>query len=408
MLTRVVPRDLVNEVLAETRRREKRSRLLPAHVVVYFVMAMAIFRDGYEEVMRRLTGGLRFMRAWSQDWAVPTTGAISQARERLGEAPVKLLFEKVAAPLAAPGAPGAWLGHRRLMAIDGVKLDAPDTAANLAWLGRPGGLTRRPFPQVQVLGLGECGTHAVVAAQIGTLGVGERELAAGLLGAMGPDMLVIADRGFFSFEFWRDCLLTGADLLFRVPAGLKLPVLQALPDGSYLSEVATHKARSSGFKIPLGGAADPRNATHIPVRVIEYTVSPAQARRHGRDVPADHHHHGSGRRDRRRAGRRLRPALGIRDIAAGNRDPDARARRRAPVEIPRTCRAGTMGPAAGPLRHPIADGRGRRLGRPGPGPAVVHAKYQPRPPPGHRPGGIFPPEGSNEPGKQRSRRSWNE
>ena len=276
VLTRVVPRDLVNEVLAETRRREKRSRLLPAHVVVYFVMAMAVFRDGYEEVMRRLTGGLMFMRTWSRDWSVPTTGAISQARERLGEAPVKLLFERVAMPLAAPGAPGAWLGHRRLMAIDGVKLDAPDTAANLAWLGRPGGTTRRPFPQVQVLGLGECGTHAVVAAQIGTLGVGERELADGLLEAMGPDMLVIADRGFFSFEFWRDCLLTRADLLFRVPAGLKLPVLRTLPDGSYLSEVHTHKVRSSGFRIPLAEASDPHNATHIPVRVIEYTVSPGR------------------------------------------------------------------------------------------------------------------------------------
>jgi IS4 transposase len=89
-------------------------------------------------------------------------------------------------------------------------------------------------------------------------------------------MLVIADRGFFSFEFWRDCLLTGADLLFRVPSGLKLPVLQALPDGSYLSEVATHKVCSSGFKIPLEAADDPRNATHIPVRVIEYTVSPGR------------------------------------------------------------------------------------------------------------------------------------
>ena len=116
----------------------------------------------------------------------------------------------------------------------------------------------------------------MVAAQIGTLGVGERKLGDGLLEAMGPDMLVIADRGFFSFEFWRDCLLTGADLLFRVPAGLRLPVLRALPDGSYLSEVAMHKVRSSGFKVLLKAARDPRNATHIPVRVIEYTVSPAQ------------------------------------------------------------------------------------------------------------------------------------
>lgn len=273
VLTRLVPRDLVDEVLAETGRREKRSRLLPAHVVVYFVMAMAVFRDGYEEVMRRLTGGLAFMRAWRQDWQVPTTGAISQARERLGEEPVKTLFERVAVPLAAPGAPGAWLGARRLMAIDGVKLDVPDTAANVAGFGRPGGLTRRPFPQIQVLGLGECGTHAVVAAEIGTVSVGERELATGLTGWMAPGMLVIADRGFFSFEFWRECLLTGADLLFRVAAGLKLPVTAVLADGSWLSEIATHKVRGSGFKVPLEMASDPRNATHIPVRVIEYTVS---------------------------------------------------------------------------------------------------------------------------------------
>lgn len=278
VLTRLVPRDLVDEVLAETGRREKRSRLLPAHVVVYFVMAMAVFRDGYEEVTRRLTGGLAFMRAWREDWAVPTAGAISQARERLGEAPLKALFERVAAPLATAGAPGAWLGSRRLMAIDGVKVDVPGTPASVAGFGRPGGVTRRPFPQVQVPGLGECGTHAVVAAQIGTLSVGERELAAGLLDSMEPGMLVIADRGFFGFEFWRDCLLTGADLLFRVASGLKLPVVTALPDGSYLSEVATHKIRSSGFKIPLAVAADPRNATHIPVRVIEYTVTTAGGR----------------------------------------------------------------------------------------------------------------------------------
>ena len=273
VLTRLVPRDLVDEVLAGTGRREKRSRLLPAHVVVYFVMAMAVFRDGYEEVMRRLTGGLAFMRAWRREWQVPTTGAISQARERLGEAAVKTLFERVAVPLAAAGAPGAWLGARRLMAIDGVKLDVPDTAANVAGFGRPGGLTRRPFPQIQVLGLGECGTHAVVAAEIGTVSVGEREPAAGLLHAMESGMLVIADRGFFSFEFWRECLLTGADLLFRVASGLKLPVVRVLPDGSYLSEIATHKVRSSGFRVPLEVASDPRNVTHIPVRVIEYTVT---------------------------------------------------------------------------------------------------------------------------------------
>ena len=136
VLTRLVSRDAVDEVLAETGRREKRSRLLPAHVVVYFVIAMAVFGDGYEEVMRRLVGGLQFMRAWRKDWSVPTTGAISQARERLGEAPMKALFEKIAEPLASAGTPGAWLGSRRLMAIDGVKMDVPDTPANIEEIGR--------------------------------------------------------------------------------------------------------------------------------------------------------------------------------------------------------------------------------------------------------------------------------
>jgi len=273
VLSRLVSRDLVDEVLAETGRREKRSRLLPAHVVVYFVMAMAVFRDGYEEVMRRLVGGLQFMRAWQKDWQVPTTGAISQARERLGEAPLKALFEKVAEPLAVPGTPGAWLGSRRLMAIDGVKLDIPDTPANVEGFGRPAGATRRPFPQIQVIGLAECGTHAVIAAEIGTVSVGEREIAGKLAPALGPGMLVIADRGFFSFQLWAEFMATGADLLFRVASGVRLPRGEELPDGSYLSEISSRLVRGSHYRIPLSAAGDPRRATHIPVRVVEYTVT---------------------------------------------------------------------------------------------------------------------------------------
>ena len=126
VLTRLVPKDTVDEVLAETGRREKRSRLLPAHVVVYFVLAMAVFRDGYEETMRRLVGGLQFMRAWRKEWSVPTTGHPT-GPGKTGEAPLKALFERIAEPLAVAGTPGAWLGERRLMAIDGVKLDVPDS-----------------------------------------------------------------------------------------------------------------------------------------------------------------------------------------------------------------------------------------------------------------------------------------
>lgn len=272
VLTRVVPRELVDEVLAETGRREKRSRLLPAHFVVYFVLALALFPDGYEEVVRRLVGGLQFMRAWRKEWSVPTTGAISQARERLGEEPVKLLYERIAEPLAAAGTPGAWLGSRRLMAIDGVKLDVPDTPGNLEGFPMPGGLADHPFPQVQVVGLAECGTHAVVAAEIGTMESGERELAEKLASWLEPGMLVIADRGFFSFDLWAKLMATGADLLFRISSTVKLAPSEVLDDGSYISEIHSKSTRGAKWRIPLSAVTDPREATHIPVRVVEYSV----------------------------------------------------------------------------------------------------------------------------------------
>ena len=123
VLIRTIPRELVDEVLTETGRREKRSRRLPAHVVVYFVIAMAIFRDGYEEVLRKLVNGLSFLGNWRDTWTLPTTGAISQAGERLKELPMRTLFDRVAVPLAKPSTRGAWLRSWRLMAIDGVQIE---------------------------------------------------------------------------------------------------------------------------------------------------------------------------------------------------------------------------------------------------------------------------------------------
>ncbi len=164
----------MDEVLTETGKREKRDRLLPAHVVVYFVVALAVFRDGYEEVLRRLVGGLRFMAVWRDEWTVPLTSALSQARERLAEEPLKLLFERVAVPLEQLGTAGAWLHSWRLMAIDGVNIDVPDTTENLTAFEKARGGTRRPFPQIRLVGLVECGTHAVVAATTGSMWDGER------------------------------------------------------------------------------------------------------------------------------------------------------------------------------------------------------------------------------------------
>jgi hypothetical protein len=265
-------RDTVDEVLAETGKNQRRTRLLPAHVMVYFVIAMAVFHDGYEELIRKMVNGLQFLRGWSDSWSVPTTSAITQARDRLGEQPMKVRSERVAGPLATPGSPGRWRRSWRLMAIDAVQVDVPDSPANLAEFGKYEGGTRRPFPQIHAVGLGECGTHAVVASTLGTIYDGQRKLALALLGSVTPDMLIIADRGYYAFDLWQQFMVTGASLLWRVTAGIKLPIIDVLPDGSYLSEINNTKTRSGAYRIPRTAVEDPRDATHLPVRVIEYTV----------------------------------------------------------------------------------------------------------------------------------------
>ena len=269
VIARIYPRDLVDQVLLETRSKEKRQRLLPARLVVYYVIALALFfGEAYEEVMRKMVGGLRFVAAWERAWKVPTASALCQARQRLGDKPLRQLFERAAAPLATSSTIGAWLSHRwRLMAIDGVTLDVPDTPENEKEFGRPSSRTGQggAFPQVRVVGLGECGTHALIAAELGPISTGERELADPLLDSLEQDMLVIFDRGFYSYDLFTRASATGADLLFGVTASLKLPVLQRLPDDSYLSAV-TPKAVSAPTTL---GEARWRAAKHhaIIVRV---------------------------------------------------------------------------------------------------------------------------------------------
>ncbi len=277
VLARIVPRDLVDEVLVETKRQERRTRLLPARVVVYFTMAMCLFfDDDYEEVMRKLAGALRWLGNWKGDWKVPTTGAISQARVRLGSTPLKVLFERVAVPIAGRGTKGAWLRSRRLMAIDGFFLDVADTPENTTAFGRSSnGHKASALPQVHVVALAECGTHAIVSAAVGPCSSSEHALAATLLDACEPGMLLTADRNFYSFDLWHQALATGTDLLWRVKSNLTLPVLQPLPDGSYLSIIANPKFNAKKRNNIIADARaglDIPEETAVLVRVIEYTV----------------------------------------------------------------------------------------------------------------------------------------
>jgi hypothetical protein len=277
VLSGLIHRDIVDDVINECRKREKRSRLLPAHVVVYYVLALNLFfGEAYEEVMRQLVNGLRFLGNWRDDWKVPSTSAISQARTRLGEAPLKLLFERIAVPMARAGTRGAWCRGLRVMALDGLVLDVPDTPANDEEFGRGGNdQARGPFPQVRLVAVVECGTHAVVDAALGPVATGEQTLAAALIARLAPGMLVLADRNFYSYQAWHQAATTGAALLWRVSGNLPLPVLQALPDGSYRSLVINPKVRGRRREALIAAARagddlDPTQASVI--RVIEYMI----------------------------------------------------------------------------------------------------------------------------------------
>lgn len=176
-LMRVVRRKVVEDVLAETGVKGQRVRRLPAHVVVYFVMGLTLFQEDYEEILRRLAEGLRFMRVWRDDWTFPMMSALCATHLRLGEKSMRVLFERMVVPLTTAHTVDVWCGAWRLMAIDGVmQVNVSDTAENDETSDRPMNQSPGSFPQVRVMELGECGTHAVVATAIGDYRIGEREL----------------------------------------------------------------------------------------------------------------------------------------------------------------------------------------------------------------------------------------
>lgn len=175
----MVGRDAVDAAVAAAGRQAKRSdsRLSP-HVMVYFVMAMALFADDdYEEVAVGLTEALSSWGCWDSQWAAPTSGGITQARQRLGYEPVRELFAEVAVPVAEELTRGAFLGGWRLMAIDGLEWDAPATKDNAAAFGYAGpGEDRSACAKVRVVSVSECASHAVVDAEMGPVagkGAGE-------------------------------------------------------------------------------------------------------------------------------------------------------------------------------------------------------------------------------------------
>jgi hypothetical protein len=260
VLASFVPRDAVDDAVAAAGKQARRSDgKLPPHVMVYFVMALALFADDdYEEVAARLTETLAAWGCWDESWSVPASGGITQARQRLGYEPLKKLFGEVAVPVAGELTAGAFLGNWRLMAIGGFGWDVPDTPQNAAAFGfAGGGGERAAFPKARVVTVSECASHAVADAAMGGVtgkGAGEQSLARTLYERLEEDWLLIADRNFFNWADWCTAAGSGAALLWRVKADLTLPVLELLPDGSYRSVLVNPKTGGKARAALIGAA----------------------------------------------------------------------------------------------------------------------------------------------------------
>src|SRR3712207_5582399 len=285
VIARAFPPDRVRQILAETGKASERERDLPAQVMVYYAIALALYMgSSTREVLRCLLEGLRWL--WGAE-AVKVAGrsGISQARSRLGEAPLRRLYEELVRPVATPASKGAWYRGWRLASLDGTCLDVADTEENRAAFGMPGASRgESAFPQLRLVALVENGTHVLFGARLGRTAEGEATLAQGVLGALRPGMLCLADRPFFGHALWQRAAGTGADLLWRVKSNLRLPRETVLPDGSYLSTVypsqADRRQRSNGLRLRvveyrLDGVPEAEPLYRVVTSILDPQSAPA-------------------------------------------------------------------------------------------------------------------------------------
>lgn len=262
VVAKTFPVDAVKSVLDATGRSSRRQRELPAHVVVYYVIALALYmQSSYREVLRCLLEGIQWLLHPSVRIKVTGKSGISQARTRLGVEPLKQLHDQTVGPIAVEATKGAWYRGWRVVSLDGSTLDVADEDANHEAFGRP--LAQRgksAFPQMRFVSLVENGTHVLFGTQMGSYVTSELTLAKGVLPWLGPGMLCLADRYFFGFEFWHQARARGAELLWRVRKNLRLVCEQRLADDSYLSRIYS----SEGDRW--------RNINGALVRVIDYRL----------------------------------------------------------------------------------------------------------------------------------------
>jgi len=262
VVTRFFPAEKVGAALKETGRASRRERDLPAHVVVYYVIALALYmQSSYREVLRCLLEGVQWLLDPTAAIRVAGHSGISQARTRLGWEPLRQLHDEVVKPIAVKATQGAWYRGWRLVSLDGSTLDVADERGNDEAFGRPGASRgESAYPQIRFVSLAEIGTHVLFGTQMASYTTSEIALSRTVLPHLEKGMLCLADRNFFGFQLWKQAAATGADLLWRVKKNMRLVCEQRLPDGSYLSRI-------------FASERDCRRKTNgVPIRVIDYRL----------------------------------------------------------------------------------------------------------------------------------------
>ena len=262
VLAKRIPLEAIHKALRKEGRQSERERRLPAHVMVYYVVALALYMHvSYEEVLRCLVEGLQWLGWPVRQLRQTGRSGISQARTRLGVEPMKRLYEEIVCPIASEKTRGAHYRQWHLVSLDGSTLDMPDEARNSEAFGRPGASRgRSAFPKLRFVTLVECGTHVLFGAVQGPYAQSEATLARDVVTRLRPGMLCLADRYFFGYSLWQAAAKSGADLLWRMKSNAHLPCNERLDDKSYLSKI-------------YGSQKDRRHERNgCIVRVIEYTL----------------------------------------------------------------------------------------------------------------------------------------
>lgn len=260
VLAEVVPMPLVREVVARHGKQTLRNRKLPREMLVYYVIAMALFSNiNIRSVLQALLESLSGLFPSLCRWAA-CESAISQGRTRLGEHVIRELAERVCRPAAEADSRGAWYGSFRLMAIDGSSFTLPDEREIVKEFPKHSNGKDYPNPQLRFVALVEIGTRCMCAVAQGTDKDSEKSLAEKVLARLMPDMLLLGDRYYMGYDLFTKTSATGAQVLFRAKANLGLKPLEYLPDGSYLAKIYRDRK-------------DRRQDGGLGVRVIEYRVN---------------------------------------------------------------------------------------------------------------------------------------